>query len=55
VAISKASIETAIRTLDAAARVQFDMPARQARIDTAQGDAAVLAALSGVGFPAQVA
>jgi copper chaperone len=50
----KAAVETAIHGLDATAQVVVDLPGRRANVTSTQPDAALIAALAAVGFPAQV-
>lgn len=48
----KASIESAIAGLDAAARVRVDLPARTVEIDSTLPAPALIRALDEIGFPA---
>lgn len=50
----KAAVEKAVAAADPAARVQVDLPARTAEIETAAAPEAVLAALAAEGYPAQI-
>jgi copper chaperone len=50
----KAAVEEAVFTLDPQAVVVVDMAARRADVTSAVADAAVIAALAKVGFPAEV-
>ena len=50
----RASVTAAVQELDPAARVEVDLAAHRARIETAAAPAAVLAALKTVGFEASL-
>jgi len=45
-----ATIEAAVRSVDAAAKVQADLPSRTVRVDTAAEDRAVREALAAAGY-----
>jgi copper chaperone len=49
----RASVTSALLALDPQARVEVDLPARTARVETRAPQAAVLAALGAIGFDAQ--
>lgn len=49
----KAAVEAALHTLDPAATVTVDMAGKRATVQSSQPDAALIAALDAVGFPAQ--
>jgi len=51
----KASVEQAMRALDAGAGVQVDLSSRTVEVTTARAAAEVLAALDEIGFPAEPA
>ena len=48
----KASVEAAVRALDTSAKLEVDLQAHTASIDTNATPAAVIAALADIGFPA---
>lgn len=48
----KAGVERAVASVDPAARVAVDLPARRVMVDTAAPAAALVAALDKAGFPA---
>ena len=49
-----AAVTRAVQALDAKAKLEFDMPARRAKVDTTASPPQVLAALEAVGFPASL-
>ena len=49
----RASVTGALLALDPQARVEVDLPARRARVETTAPAAAVIAALGDIGFDAQ--
>ena len=50
----KAAVEKAIAGIDPAARVTVDLESRTARVETALGDAVVIAAMKEAGYAATV-
>jgi copper chaperone len=51
----KASVEAAVRALDAGAMLEVDLQARTASVQTQATPAAIIAALAEIGFPASAA
>lgn len=49
----RASVTNALLALDPQARVEVDLPARTARVETAAPQAAVIEALGAIGFDAR--
>lgn len=50
----KASVETALAALPDAGRIEVDLTTRHVTVTGAAAPATLLAALDGIGFPAQV-